>query len=73
MPLKLYPSSRHTGWQVVFGLRTDMYGLGYESQSELGCLDATTSMPAGSVVGVTDFPISNVRFVSERTILRSGG
>lgn len=69
---RLYPTSRHTGWQIVYGLRTDQFGLGYESQSTLGCLDATTSMPAGSVVGVDDYSISNVRFVCERTTLRPG-
>lgn len=72
MSLRLIPTSRHTGWQVVFGLRTDLYGLGYEIQSLLGCLDATTSMPAGSVIGVADYPLSGVRFVCERTVLRPG-
>lgn len=72
MPLRLTPTSRHTGWQVVYGLRADQFSLGYEFQSTLGCLDATTSMPAGSVIGVADYPLSGVRFVCERTVLRAG-
>lgn len=72
MSRPIHPTSRHTGWQLVFGLRADQYGLGYESQSLLGCLDATTSMPAGSVIGVKDTTYPPIRFVCERTVLRPG-
>lgn len=72
MLLRLVPTSRHTGWQIVYGLRTDTFPLGYENQSTLGCIDATTSMPAGSVVGAEDYLAFNVRFVCERTTLRLG-
>lgn len=72
MPIPIRYTSRHTGWQLVYGLRTDQFGLGYESQSTLGCLDATTSMPAGSVVGITDIGHPPLRFVCERTVLRPG-
>lgn len=72
MPLRLIPGSRHTGWQLVYGLRTDQYSAGYEFQSALGCLDATTSMPAGSVIDVVDFPLSGVRIACERNTLRPG-
>lgn len=72
MPIPIRYTSRHTGWQLVYGLRTDQFGLGYESQSTLGCLDATTSMPAGSVVGITDIGRPKLRFVCERTVLRPG-
>lgn len=68
---RIYFTSRHTGWQLVFGLRTDLYEKGYAFQSTLGCLDATTSMPAGSVIGVLDTRFPPVRTVKERFVLRS--
>lgn len=63
---------RFTGWQNVYGLRRDMYGLGYESQYIVGCLDAPTSMPSGSVVAVADTNHPPLRFPSERGVLREG-
>jgi len=50
----IYYTRRFTGWQCVFGLRTDLYSHGDSLQYELGCLDAPTSMPAGSIIGVED-------------------
>jgi hypothetical protein len=68
----IHPTRRFTGWQAVFGLRRDMYGLGYESQYVLGCLDAPTAMPSGSVVEVFDTNHPPLRFASERGVLREG-
>ena len=67
--LNIYPS-RNTGWQFVYGLRSDMFGLGYESQYTIGCLDAPTSMAGGSVEGVTDYRASGIRFISETPFFR---
>lgn len=69
-PIK--PTRRFTGWQNVYGLRRDMYGLGYESQYVLGCLDAPTSMPSGSIVEVFDTNHPPLRFANERGVTREG-
>ena len=55
--------SRHTGWQLVYGLRLDQYANGDHFQSELGCLDAPTAMAAGSVSEVKSYPAGRLRFV----------
>lgn len=63
---------RFTGWQNVYGLRRDMYGLGYESQYVVGCLDAPTSTPGGAVFVVADTNHPPLRFVSSYGVLREG-
>jgi hypothetical protein len=70
MPIPIYSTSRHTGWQLVFGLRTDQYSLGYETQSVIGCLDAPTSMPGGALR--LDPKYQRAICVSETPILRFG-
>ncbi len=61
--------SRHTGWQLVYGLRPD-FGGGYRRQSEVGCIDAPTSI-AGGAVQVDDY--HTLRWAWERGVLRDGG
>lgn len=63
-------TARFTGWQLVFGLRTDLFRNGYEQQRTLGCLDAPTSFPAGSVVGIQDNHFPPARYARESNQLR---
>ena len=62
-------SRRFTGWQEVYGLRRDIYPCGYASQYDLGCLDATTSLPGGPLRVETT---SSNRWAFENTVLREG-
>lgn len=60
---------RFTGWQLVYGLRSEIYRQGFENQRDLGCLDAPTSLPGGAL-RVEQSP-SN-RFIHETGVLREG-
>lgn len=69
--MKTHYTTRHTGWQLAYGLRTDLYPSGYEFQSALGSLDAPTSMSAGATCGVKTFSASAVRFVDSTCFFRA--
>jgi len=64
----LYSPRRLTGWQCVYGLRLDLYRHGYKLQYELGCLDAPTSLPGGSIIDVEE--TSTDRWAHESNSLR---
>ncbi|MFV0662744.1 hypothetical protein [Denitromonas sp.] len=67
MAKRLAILSRHTGWQNVYGLRRDFAGNGYRVQSEVGCIDAPTSI-AGGPVAIEEY--SALRWAAERGINR---
>lgn len=68
-PINTTYTRRFTGWQLVCGLRRDAYPCGHAIQYELGCLDAPTSLPGGSVQ--VEIGTSN-RWAFENTVLREG-
>lgn len=70
MPRPLLITSRHTGWQLVYGLRTDLFPSGDEQQHALGCLDAPTAIPGGPLRLCPEY--RSVICVSETAILRAG-
>ena len=61
---------RFTGWQLVYGLRCDIYPQGQASQYEIGCLDAPTSLPGGTR-RIEQYADGD-RWVFENTVLRKG-
>lgn len=67
--IKTNYTRRFTGWQLVYGLRSEIYRQGFENQRDLGCLDAPTSLPGGAL-RVEQSP-SN-RFIHETGVLREG-
>lgn len=67
---RLHCLSRHTGWQLVYGLRPEFCGQDFRNQHDLGCLDAPTSI-AGGALQVDDY--TNLRYASERGVLREDG
>lgn len=72
MPRPIICTARFTGWQLVYGLRADLFPTGDAQQRVLGCLDAPTSMPAGAIVAVTDTQFPLIRWANETCFLRAG-
>lgn len=68
--IKNHYTCRFTGWQLVYGLREDLYRSGFSGQRDLGCLDAPTALPGGAV-HIDEITVIG-RFVSESAILREG-
>ncbi len=59
--------SRHTGWQFVYGLLYEFSVTGYCLKSDIGCIDAPTSLAGGSVC-VDEY--RTLRWVAECGIAR---
>lgn len=69
--IKTHYTLRFTGWQLVYGLRQDLYLDGFASQRDLGCIDALTAMPGGAVRN-SELKSTGCRYACEVGILREG-